>query len=88
MPDAQSTPSLHEDPRYMQREILYALTNSGDNQPLWSREDLGRELGDRIAVEDALHQLHSAGLIHRTTDGFIVASRAAVCLIQIVGQIQ
>jgi hypothetical protein len=88
MPDAQPTPSLHEDPRYTEREILYALTSPCDGQPLWSLEDLGRELGDRIAVEDALQQLHSAGLIYRTTDGFIFATRAAVRLIQIVGQIQ
>ena len=88
MPDAQPTPGLHQDFRYTEREILYALTNPCEVQPLWSLDDLGRELGDRIAVEDALHQLHSAGLIHRTTDGFIFATRPAVRLIQIVGRIQ
>jgi hypothetical protein len=86
MPDRQpSSPNLHDVPHYTEREILYALTNSNDNPPLWALEDLARELGDRIAVEDAAHQLQTSGLIHRTTDGHIFATRAAVRLIQIIG---
>ncbi len=88
MPDAKpSSPNLHDHPGFTEREILYALTNTSDNQPLWSLEDLGRDLGDRIAVEDAIARLRSAGLIHQTTDGFVFASRAAVYLIQIVGRV-
>jgi hypothetical protein len=87
MPDAQPSPNLHDDPRYTEREILYALTNPSDNQPLWALEDLGQEVGDQLAVEDALHQLQSAGLIRRTADGFIFATRAAVRLIQVIGRI-
>ena len=89
MPEAKPMSSnLHDDPCNTEREVLYALTDPRDNQPLWSLDDLSRELGDRIAVQDAIHQLQSAGLIHRTADGFIFASRAAVCLIHIVGRVQ
>jgi hypothetical protein len=86
MPDAQpSSSNPHAAPGYAEREILYALTNPFDNQPVWSLEDLGREVGDQIAVADAVAMLHTAGLIHRTADGFVLASRATIRLIQIVG---
>jgi hypothetical protein len=85
MPDAQPTPNLHDDPRFTEREIIFALTNPRDNQPLWSLDDLGRDLGDQLAVVDAVHRLQCAGLVHHTADGYVFATRAAIRLIQIVG---
>jgi hypothetical protein len=86
MPDAQpSSSNPHAAPGYTEREILWALTNPFNNQPVWSLEDLGRELGDQIAVADAVAMLHTADLIHCTADGFVLASRATVCLLGIVG---
>ena len=88
MPDTYPNRSnLRDDAHYIEREILFALTNPCDNQPLWSLEDLGRELDDQLAVKDAIYQLQTAGLIHRTTDGFVFATRATVRLIQIIGRI-
>jgi hypothetical protein len=86
MPDVQPTRHPAEEARQTERDILYYLTNTNDNQPLWSIEDLGRELGDHTAVEDAIHNLRTAGLIH-TSDGHVFASRAAVRLIEIVGRV-
>jgi hypothetical protein len=84
MPNVQPTLSERDDADVVQRDILYALTEPGDNQTLWTIEDLAREMEDR-AVIDKVNALHRAGLIHRTSDGYIFASRAAVRQIQLVG---
>jgi hypothetical protein len=84
MPNVQPTLRERDDIDVVQREILYALTEPGDNQTLWTIEDLAPEMEDR-AVIDKVNALHRAGLIHRTSDGYIFASRAAVRQIQLVG---
>jgi hypothetical protein len=84
MPNEQPTLSERDDVDVVQRDILYALTEPGDNQPLWTIQDLAREMEDR-AVIDKVNALHRAGLIHRTSDGYVFASRAAVRQIQLVG---
>lgn len=43
----------------------------------WSLEELVREMGDAVEVEDSLARLYGAGLIHRL-GGFAFATRAAV----------
>ncbi len=87
MSDTNHTPDLVEEARYYEREVLYALTDPDDNQPLWSVEDLAREIGHPPRVKDAIGSLHCAGLIYRTSDGFIFATRAAIRLIQIIGRV-
>lgn len=87
MPDREPIPDPLERAHTVEREILYLLTDPEDNQPLWSVEDLARELGDHLAVADAIGNLAAAGLIHRPSDGFVVASRAAVRQIQIIGRV-
>jgi hypothetical protein len=84
MPDVQPTLPERDDIDAVQLDILYALTEPGNNQPLWTIEDLAREMEDR-GVIDKVNALHRAGLIHRTSDGYIFASRAAVRQIQLVG---
>ncbi len=85
MPDEQHTSDVRTVIRQSERDVLYLLTEPGDSQPLWSIEDLAREMED-VCVIDAVISLHRSGLIHRTSDGFIFATRAAVRQIQIVGR--
>jgi hypothetical protein len=86
MADSTPEPDVLPAVRVTERELLYLLTDPTDNQPLWTVDDLARELEDPC-VSDAVGALHRAGLIHRTTDGFVFATRAAVRHIQIVGRI-
>ena len=70
----------------LERDVLYLLTDPERYQPVWSVEDIGREIeSDEPMVP--VRGLLSAGLIHRTSDGFVFATRAAVRLVQIVGQV-
>jgi hypothetical protein len=74
----------------IERDALYLLTGSDDHQPLWSVEDLGRELElpkDGMHAIDVVRGLQRAGLIHHTSDGHVFATRPAVRLVQIVGQV-
>jgi hypothetical protein len=43
----------------------------------WAIDELVREIGSRIGVDDSLWRLHRTGVIHRLGDGFVFASRAA-----------
>ena len=45
-------------------------------------EEVGRELGDRLAAEDALSRLARAGLAHRH-DEFVFPSRAAIRAVEL-----
>ena len=69
----------------MERDVLYLLTEPEDCQPLWSVDDIGRELEDRDPMVP-IRGLLRAGLIHRTSDGFVFASRAGVRMAQLVEQ--
>lgn len=44
----------------------------------WTVEGMIRENGNRLDVEDAIAELHGAGLVTRITDCVFCASRAAV----------
>ena len=76
MPDAKPTLSSTEDTDCTDGVVLLLLT-TGDQRP-WSVEELIREHGDRIQAIDALDHLYGVGLIHRTTDGFVWATGAAI----------
>lgn len=57
------------------RGVLQALT-VGDRP--WTVEELIREMGERIEVEDAIADLHAAGLLNRINKRVVCASRAAI----------
>jgi hypothetical protein len=85
MPDQQPTHDPRSDDE-IQRDVLYALTEPGDNETLWSVGDLAREVDD-LHVIDSVNALHRAGLINRTSEGYVFATRPAVRLIQIIGRV-
>jgi DNA-binding HxlR family transcriptional regulator len=60
-----------------QGTVLAALIYT-ENQRPWSMEEIVREIGDEIMVTDAIANLRAAGLVHRTSDNFVFATRAAV----------
>jgi hypothetical protein len=71
----------------VEQEILYLLTGMKGEQPIWSLEDLGREVDDSDDAEVSVAGLLQAGLINRTSDGFVFATRAGVRAIQMVGHV-
>lgn len=86
MSDEKTTPTVAERFDAMERSVVYLLTSDYD-LPIWSVEDLGLTLEDPTGAVDAVRGLHNAGLIHKTTDGYVFASRAAWRMVQIVGQV-
>lgn len=70
----------------MERDTLYLLTDPGRYPTIWSLPDLGREINhhDPDAVTGPLI---NAGLVHKTSDGFVFATAAAFRMVQIVGQV-
>ena len=83
MPDEQPI-SLGRNHEAIELTIIYLLTDPNDNQPLWALEDLAREL-DEPEADIYVRRLQEAGLVHRTSDGHVFASRAAVRQVQLVG---
>jgi len=70
----------------LERDVLYLLTRPEDGQPLWSVEDIARE----VETDDPMvpiRGLLGAGLIHQTTDGYVFATRAAVRWVQMIGHV-
>jgi Mn-dependent DtxR family transcriptional regulator len=66
-----------------ERDIVYLLTEPGDRESIWSVEDIAREIetDDPMAL---IHRLLRAGLVNRTSDGFVFATRAGVRMAQLV----
>jgi hypothetical protein len=70
----------------MERETLYLLTDPDRYLPIWSIEDMGREI-EYADVEAVIRPLRNAGLINQTSDGFIFATAAAFRMVQMVGHV-
>lgn len=85
MHDDQDTRTTAERFDAMERDVLYLLT--GDDLPIWSVEDIGRDVEDPSGAVDAVRGLYNAGLIHKTSDGYVFATRAGWRMVQIVGQV-
>jgi hypothetical protein len=58
-----------------ERLVLYLLLE-GDGPPLWSVQELGREIGSELTAADAVVGLHASGLVHRLGE-FVFATRTA-----------
>jgi hypothetical protein len=82
MPDEQPIRDPAERYRQTELKILHLLTDPEDVQLLWTLDDLARELGERD-ITAYTRPLERSGLRHRTADGYVFASRAAVRLLQL-----
>ncbi len=79
MPEHQPTLMPAEKQAITESTIMTLLLIQDDQRP-WSTDELVRTIGRETDTHDAISNLHASGLIHRTTDGFIFASRAATHL--------
>lgn len=77
MPDQEPIHEPTVDDSRTQSGIMTVLLVHHDQRP-WAAEELVRDIGRRQDVLDAISNLHGAGLINRTSDGFVFASRAAI----------
>jgi hypothetical protein len=65
------------------RALLFLLVNDEAALP-WSVEELAREIGGAVVVQDSLARLYGAGLVHRL-GGFAFATRAALRAAELAG---
>ncbi|HEY1689998.1 MAG TPA: hypothetical protein VGF95_14180 [Solirubrobacteraceae bacterium] len=74
--------------RWDARELaaLYLLTDPDQYPPVWSIADIGREI-DYFDPAAVVEPLCRAGLLHRLTGNFVVATPAAYRMVQMVGQV-
>lgn len=84
MPETQPTPDLACDEARIDWAILNLLIDSDQQRPR-AIEELVREHGNQRDALDAVDRLYRAGLIHRTRDDFVFATRAAIRYSQIGG---
>jgi predicted transcriptional regulator len=83
MPNEQPSPDTPDRAKHATDATVLDLLVDDENQRPWTIDELGLEIGSAAVVEDAINNLHAAGLVHRTSDGFIFATRAAVTFEQI-----
>jgi hypothetical protein len=76
MHDEDRTNTQAEKWEGLEREAIYLLTDPDSYPTLWSLPDLGREL-DHFDPEAVIRPLRLAGLVYRTSDGYVFATPAA-----------
>jgi predicted transcriptional regulator len=79
MPDTEPTLMPAESEARTESTIMSLLLVLDDQRP-WSTDELIRTIGRELDTRDAISNLHATGLVHRTTDGFVFATRAATHL--------
>jgi predicted transcriptional regulator len=85
MPNEQPSPDTPDRAKHATDGTVLDLLVEDENQRPWTLDELGREIGSSVVVGDAINNLQAAGLVHRTSDGFIFATRAAIQFEQIRG---
>jgi len=82
----ENTPD--EPSRWERRELeaLNVLTDPCHYPTLWSVPDIGREI-DYHDPDAVILPLHNAGLVNRTSDGYVFATPAAFHLTSLVGHV-
>jgi hypothetical protein len=82
----QQEPIPERDFDAMETETVYLLTAPDRHPTIWSVADLGRQLEthDPAAV---VRPLVGAGLLNRTSDGYVFATSAAFKMVALVGQV-
>jgi hypothetical protein len=79
MPDQQtSSPETPDRAKNATNGTVLDLLIEEENQRRWTPHELALEIGSSVVVEDAIANLHAAGLVHETSDGFVFATRAAI----------
>jgi hypothetical protein len=63
---------------YANEETVLDLLLGDERQRPWTLHELALDIGSQAIAEDAIDNLHAAGLVHKTSDGFIFASRPAI----------
>ncbi len=84
MPDQQSIPDQATEEARADWFVLDLLLNNDVQRP-WATAEVIREYGHDTNAVDALGRLYGVGLIHKTTDGFVFASRAAIRYSELAG---
>lgn len=79
MPDPEPTPP----PEQSAQAIVLDLLVGDENHWPMSIEEVAREISAPVDAADAIDALYGAGLLHRTSDGFVFPTRAAVRYSQI-----
>jgi len=86
MPDENPNEGMLHPLDEIERNVLYLLTEPNDGQPLWSPEDIGREIESKDPLMH-IRGLQRAGLVNITSDGYVFATRPRVRLVQLIGHV-
>jgi predicted transcriptional regulator len=78
MPDQQISPEAPDRAKNATNGTVLDLLLEDENQRPWTYDELALEIGSALVVEDAINNLQAAGLVHKTSDGLVFATRAAI----------
>ena len=78
MPDQQPSPETPDRAKNATNATVLDLLIEDEDQRPWTCDELALEIGSSVVAQDAIANLHAAGLVHTTSNGFVFASRAAI----------
>ncbi len=71
----------------VEKELLYCLTDDPDGQQVWTVADLERQIDHADDASVAVRGLYAAGLLHQTSDGYVLATRAGIRAVAMIGAV-